>query len=282
MSKRRPLSLGFSPCPNDTFIFCKLVAESKAAFEPLFAPPHLEDVETLNLWAFDRRLDITKLSFHAVAHLLDSYCILSSGSALGRGCGPLLISRKKMSLSKLPGQKVAIPGRYTTAALLFRMFAPQCRNLVEMRFERIIEAVASGEVDAGVIIHESRFTYLQSGLVCLQDLGQWWEDSFEVPIPLGCIAARKDLGASVIEKAEQHIRASLLWARSHAADCYPYVKSYAQETEDTVIDQHIELYVNDLSLEIGAEGRQAVETFFDLGRRRGVLPHRSGSCFCSG
>lgn len=274
--------MGFSPCPNDTFIFCKLVAESKAAREPLFDHPYLEDVETLNQWAFDRRLAVTKLSFHAVAHLLDSYCILSSGSALGRGCGPLLISREEMSVPELSNKRVAIPGTYTTAALLFRMFSPQTVNLVEMRFERIIEAVASGEVDAGVIIHESRFTYLQSGLVCLQDLGQWWEDSFDVPIPLGCIAARKDLGAALIEAAEQEIRTSLVWARSHTADCYPFVKRYAQETDDTVIDQHIGLYVNDFSLDIGAEGRRAVKTFFELGRNRGVLPHWDGSPFCSG
>ncbi len=281
MNREQPLSLGYSPCPNDTFIFCRLVEEANKQQEPFFARPCLEDVETLNLWAFDRKLDVTKLSFHAAAHLLDSYCILSSGSALGRGCGPLMISRKEMSLTELAGKKIAIPGKYTTAALLFQMYSPQSRNLIEMRFEQIIEAVATGEVDAGVIIHESRFTYHQFGLICLQDLGQWWEESFDVPIPLGCIVARKSLGPTLIDEADRRIRTSLQWARANPGACYPYIKSYAQETEDTVIDQHIDLYVNEFSVDLGEEGREAVQTFFDQGRQRGVLPPFNGTVFCS-
>lgn len=280
MTIAEPLSLGFSPCPNDTFIFCRLVEEARNQQQPFFHQPYLEDVETLNLWAFDAKLDITKLSFHAVAHLLDSYCILNSGSALGRGCGPLLISREELSTPALKSKKIAIPGRYTTAALLFRMFSPESTDLVEMRFEQIIEAVASGQVDAGVIIHESRFTYHQSGLVCLQDLGQWWEDSFDAPLPLGCIAVKRNLEESLIVEIESRIEASLRWARSNPEACYPYIKHHAQETDDLVIDQHIGLYVNDFSLDLGEEGRQAVETFFELGRQRGVLPPWSGSAFC--
>ena len=280
MTIAEPLSLGFSPCPNDTFIFCRLVEEARNQQQPFFHQPYLEDVETLNLWAFDAKLDITKLSFHAVAHLLDSYCILNSGSALGRGCGPLLISREELSAPALKSKKIAIPGRYTTAALLFRMFSPESTDLVEMRFEQIIEAVASGQVDAGVIIHESRFTYRQSGLVCLQDLGQWWEDSFDAPLPLGCIAVKRNLEESLIVEIESRIEASLRWARSNPEACYPYIKHHAQETDDLVIDQHIGLYVNDFSLDLGEEGRRAVETFFELGRQRGVLPPWSGSAFC--
>ena len=281
MSVRQPLSLGYSPCPNDTFIFCRLVEELRGAAAPFFREPFLEDVETLNLWAFEGRLDITKLSFHAAAHLLDDYCILASGGALGRGCGPLLVARADIT-TDLSALKVAIPGRYTTAALLFQMFSPQSTDLVEMRFEQIIEAVASRQVDAGVIIHESRFTYGQSGLICLQDLGQWWEESFTAPIPLGCIAARKSLGPAVIAEAERRIRASLEWARSNPGRCYPYIKHCAQETDDLVIDQHIALYVNDFSLDIGEEGRRAVEIFFEQGRKRGVLPPGRGDAFCPG
>lgn len=281
MNNLEPLSIGFSPCPNDTFIFCRLVEEAQSQKHPFFDPPYLEDVETLNLWAFKRKLDVTKLSFHAVAHLLDSYCILNSGSALGRGCGPLLISREEVSVQALKNKKIAIPGRYTTAALLFRMFSPESTDLVEMRFEQIIESVASGKADAGVIIHESRFTYDQSGLVCLQDLGQWWEDAYDAPLPLGCIAVKRDLHVSLREEAERKIEASLKWARTNPDACYPYIKHYAQETNDEVIDQHIDLYVNDFSLNLGKEGRWAVETFLDEGRRRGVLPQYQGTVFCS-
>ena len=281
-STSSPLSLGYSPCPNDTFIFCRLVEELRQRQDPFFLEPVLEDVETLNLWAMEGRLDITKLSFHAAAHLLDSYCILSTGSALGRGCGPLLVGREQSGTTPLEKKRIAIPGRYTTAALLFQMYSPQTTDLVEMRFERIIDAVSSGEVDGGVIIHESRFTYRRFGLICLQDLGQWWEDVFNLPIPLGCIAAKKSLGDEVISEAERRIRKSLEWARSHPDQCYPYIKAYAQETEDAVIDQHIGLYVNDFSIDLGEEGRRAVGTFIEEGRRRNVLPHHPGPLFCRG
>lgn len=282
MTDNTPLSLGFSPCPNDTFIFCRLVEEATNEQQPMFSQPCLEDVETLNLWAFEHKLDVTKLSFHAVAHVLDSYCIINSGSALGRGCGPLLISREEVPKAELKDKKIAIPGNYTTAALLFRMFSPETTQLAEMRFEQIIEAVASGKVDGGVIIHESRFTYHQAGLVCLQDLGQWWEDGFDTPLPLGCIAVRRELEESRREEINNRIKTSLEWARTYPEACAPYIKEYAQETDDAVIAKHIGLYVNDFSLDLGVEGRRAVEMFLAEGRRRGVLPHYHGNAFCSG
>ncbi len=277
-----PLSIGFSPCPNDTFMFCHLVEELQRRQEPFFLEPVLEDIETLNLWALQGKLDVTKLSFHAAAYLLDSYCVLSAGSALGRGCGPLLIGRNEKDYADLSKKRVAVPGRYTTAALLFQMFSPETADLVEMRFEKIIDAVVSGTVDAGVIIHESRFTYGQFGLICLQDLRQWWEASFDLPIPLGCIAARKSLGDAMIGEVERRIKESLKRARSDPGHCYSYIKKHAQETEDTVIDQHIGLYVNDFSLDLGEEGRQAVATFIEEGRTRGILPHHHGPIFCRG
>lgn len=275
----KPLSLGFSPCPNDTFIFCSLVNEPAVDKDSFFAPPCLEDVETLNRWAFASRLDVTKLSFHAVGHLLDTYCILQSGSALGRGCGPLLVAAAGLSSKELAGRRVAIPGAYTTAALLFRMFLPECTELVEMRFEQIMPAVLNGEVAAGVIIHESRFTYQRLGLCCLQDLGQWWEQATGLPIPLGCIAARRELGRETIQEIDRRISRSLASAHTHPGKCMDYIRRYAQETEDAVIMKHIGLYVNDFSLDLGVEGRLAVETFLSRGREAGVLPAYSGTIF---
>ena len=275
-----PLTIGFSPCPNDTFIFNKLVHASPQPGEPLFAVPHLEDVETLNQWAFKQRLDITKLSYHAAGHLLDEYCLLPSGGALGRGCGPLLVSREDCHLRDLVGKRIAIPGRLTTAALLFRMFLPECTDLVEMRFEQIMDAVSSGEVGGGVIIHESRFTYQDRGLRCLQDLGQWWEDSSGMPIPLGCIAARRSLGSALIGAVDRQIKNSLCWAREHREEGFPYIKQHAQETETEVIRSHIHLYVNDFSYDLGEEGRRAVETLFARARQEKIIPCSTEHVFC--
>ncbi len=267
----KPISLGFSPCPNDTFIFDALVHD-KIENRLCFAPPFLEDVETLNNWAIQGRLDVTKLSFHALGYVLQDYCLLRAGSALGRGCGPLLVAAKPLDLRTDNALTVAIPGKYTTAALLFRMFAPQCTNLVEMRFEKIMESVAAGTVDAGVIIHESRFTYGEKGLVCLQDLGSWWEESSGFPIPLGCIAAKRSLGRQIIGEIEIAVRKSLQHAYKDPLGCLPYVRQYSQELDDKVVQDHIGLYVNDYSLDLGVEGTQAIDNFLRRGRQAGILP----------
>ena len=278
-----PLSLGFSPCPNDTFIFNHLVQSAEKEPVPMFEKPYLEDVETLNRLAFDRRLDVTKLSFHALGHVLDHYCVLQSGSALGRGCGPLLIvGPGNASLRDLTGKKVAIPGKYTTAALLFRMFLPACLDLVEMRFEQIIDSVQNGEVGAGVIIHESRFTYDKAGLICLQDLGQWWEEVSGLPIPLGCIAAKRSLGPERIAEIDRRIKESLEWAYGHPGEANEYILQHAQETDAEVIQRHIDLYVNDFSLNLGSEGRAAIEAFIDRGQAADILPSRKAGIFCTG
>ena len=275
-----PLTIGFSPCPNDTFIFNKLVHSAPQPGEPQFAAPHLEDVETLNQWAFEQRLDITKLSYHAAAHLLDDYCLLPSGGALGRGCGPLLVSREDYQVSDLVGKRIAIPGRLTTAALLFRLFLPECTDLVEMRFEQIMDAISSGEVGGGVIIHESRFTYQGRGLRCLQDLGQWWEKSSGMPIPLGCIGARRSLGSALIGAVDRQIKASLVWAREHREEGGAYIRHHAQETEMEVIRSHIDLYVNDFSYDLGDEGRRSVEALFARARQEEIIPRSTRQPFC--
>lgn len=274
------LSLGFSPCPNDTFIFSHLVHAGQQDVEPLFSQPCLEDVETLNRWAFEGRLDVTKLSYHALGHVLDEYCVLQSGSALGRGCGPLLIGDGSLSAGDLKGLKVAIPGAFTTAALLFRMFLPDCKDLVEMRFEQIIDSVRKRDVAAGVIIHESRFTYGQEGLVCLQDLGEWWEKVSGLPIPLGCIAARRSLGERTLATIDRYIRESLEHAWAHPDQSRDYICCHAQETDPEVIRSHIALYVNDFSHDLGTEGRAAIEAFIGRGRGAGILPESNLPIFC--
>lgn len=272
-----PLSLGYSPCPNDTYIFYALTHNRVELPGIELASPFLEDVETLNSWAIDKKLDITKLSFHALGYVLDEYCVLSAGSALGRGCGPLLVARPGFDTAALSDARIAIPGRLTTANLLFRMYSPLSSNLIEMRFDEIMKNVASGEVDAGVIIHESRFTYAEQGLVCLQDLGAWWEETSGHPIPLGCIAARRSLGKERIEQIDKGIHDSIVWADGHPHECIPYIQKYAQEMDQQVMQNHIGLYVNDYSKDLGTEGMAAIDSFLRLGRAAGILPVLPGN-----
>lgn len=266
-----PLSLGFSPCPNDTFIFHALV-HGQVADAPAFAPVLLEDVETLNTWALAGKLAVTKLSFHALGHVLDRYLLLTAGAALGRGCGPLLVARRPLPPEELPGLRIAIPGKLTTAALLLRLFAPTGAEPVVMRFDRIMPAVAAGEVDAGVIIHESRFTYQQHGLHLVRDLGAWWEETTGHPIPLGGIAVKRELGRERILAVEAAIRQSLRQARQAPERAMPYIRRHAGELADPVIRDHINLYVNDFSLNLGSEGRAAIGEFLLRARSAGIIP----------
>ncbi len=267
------LSIGYSPCPNDTFIFYALMHGEIPLRHIRFTPPLLEDVETLNQWAVSGRLDVTKLSFHAFGHVRDNYTMLNSGAALGRGCGPLLVTKADQHQQKSDpaAWRIAVPGRYTTAALLLRLFLPDHRKLVIMRFDEIMNAVATGRVDAGVIIHESRFTYQDYGLVCVRDLGAWWEEDTGLPIPLGCIAARKTLDQQAVEETEQAIAASIHWARQHQEQCASYIKEHAQELDEQVIAEHIKLYVNDFSIEMGEEGKSAVKELLRRGKEAGCF-----------
>jgi 1,4-dihydroxy-6-naphthoate synthase len=270
----RTTTIGYSPCPNDTFIFCGLVQGKIPLSHVCFAEPHLEDVETLNSWAMQSSLDVTKLSVHALGYLLDSYTLLDSGAALGRGCGPLLVTAQAtapQAKSDLAAWTIAIPGQYTTAALLLRLFLPKsCRTIV-MRFDQIMNAVVSGKVDAGVIIHESRFTYQEHGLLCVQDLGAWWEQETGLPLPLGCIAARKDLAAEVLRETEQAITESIRWGYAHQDECRSYIRQHAQEIDDKVLTSHINLYVNEFSLRLGEEGRAAIQELLRRGHAAGVF-----------
>ncbi len=264
------LSLGFSPCPNDTFIFHAMTHGLVSGEGLAFAEPLLADVESLNVWALEGRLDVTKLSFHALGHVLDRYVLLDAGSALGRGCGPLLVSRHgdQVDLAKAT---IAIPGRYTTAAMLLQLYAPCPVKTKVMVFDQIMAAVSRGEVDAGVIIHESRFTFQDHGLACIQDLGSWWEESTGHPIPLGGIAAKRSLGPEKIRQIEKTIADSVRYGFSHPHASQEYIRQHAQEMDAEVITNHIGLYVNAFSESLGDEGHSAVDFFLKLGREKGLF-----------
>lgn len=267
------LSLGYSPCPNDTFIFYALI-HGRIAAEGLSFRERLEDVETLNALARQGALDLTKVSYHALGHLRRDYALLRSGGALGRGCGPLVVARSMAAMDDLRSRRIAIPGLLTTANLLLQLHGSGFDNLVVLPFHRIMEAVVNGEVEAGVIIHESRFTYRDKGLVEILDLGAWWEEETGAPIPLGGILARRSLGAEVIARADRALRRSVEYALANPGEARAYIKAHAQELSDTVIDSHIALYVNKFSVDLGDEGIRAVETLFARAEARGILPRQ--------
>jgi 5,8-dihydroxy-2-naphthoate synthase len=268
---KQSLSLGYSPCPNDTFIFYALT-HGRVALPEFKIAERLEDVETLNQLARCGTLELTKISYHAFGHLRDRYVLLRSGGALGRGCGPLVIARQPGSMANLRGKTLAIPGELTTANLLLQLYAEGFEQVRAMPFDRIMPAVANGSVAAGVIIHESRFTYQQFGLHKIIDLGAWWEAETGSPIPLGGILARRDLGSETIRTVERAIAASLDYAWQHPEEPRNYIRQHAQELDDEVIDQHIGLYVNDFSRALGPEGVAAVTTLFEKAESRGLIP----------
>jgi 1,4-dihydroxy-6-naphthoate synthase len=267
----KTLSIGFSPCPNDTYIFCALVNGHIRLDDFKLQPVVLEDVETLNKWAMEGRLDITKLSFHAFGHVLENYAMLNAGSALGRGCGPLLVSNRAVASEDFADMTVAVPGRYTTAAMLLKLHSPVWKNVVTMRFDEIMPAIEASEVDCGVIIHESRFTYQERGLLLIADLGSWWEEISGHPIPLGGIAVKRSLGREIIAQIDHAVRASILWTNKNPLPCRPYIKKHAQELEDSVINDHIGLYVNRFSEDLGVEGMAAIEFFLKKGQEVGLF-----------
>jgi 1,4-dihydroxy-6-naphthoate synthase len=272
------LTLGFSPCPNDTFIFDALV-HRRVPCDGLAFKERLEDVETLNGLALSAVLDVSKVSYHLMGRILKDYLLLRSGGALGRGCGPLLVARQPLDPTRLDGLKIALPGRYTTAALLLRLFNPGLADFVYLPFDRIMPAVADGSVAAGVIIHESRFTFASHGLTKVIDLGEWWERETGHPIPLGGIAARRDLGRETLLALERGIARSVEHAFAHPAQARPYIRAHSQEMSDEVCDAHIGLYVNNFSHGLGAEGEGAVRLLLSRAAQAGIIPPYSESLF---
>ena len=262
--------LFFSPCPNDTFMFDAMVHQ-KIDTEGLEFETHLADVEALNHLAFDETAAITKLSFHAYAYVADKYKILSSGSALGYGNGPLLVSKRKIYPDELADAKIAIPGKYTTAALLLKIAFPQAKNFSEYLFSDIEDAVLSNEMDAGALIHEGRFTYEKKGLKLIADLGKLWEERTAQAIPLGCIAVSRKLDDATQQKIARVLRRSIEFAFQNPQESANFVKRHAQEMDAQVTAQHIQLYVTNYSIDLGNEGRKAVEIFFEEALKAGAI-----------
>ena len=266
------LTLGFSPCPNDCFMFDAIV-HRRIDLEGLAFDVVMADVEALNKAAFARTVDVTKLSYHAYAYCADGFALLDAGSALGRGCGPLLISKRPIGLDEVAAGalRIAIPGRFTTANLLLGLAFPSATTKVEMVFSAIESAVLDGEVDAGVIIHENRFTYEARGLRRVVDLGDHWERTTGAAIPLGAIAVRRDLPVDVQRAINRVMRASVEYAFAHPEASRAFVRAHAQEMADEVMAQHIALYVNDYSVDLGPDGRRAIEVLFARGVAAGVI-----------
>jgi len=258
------LTFGFTPCPNDAFAFHALVHGLVSA--PFEVEPVLLDIEELNRKAGAGDLQLTKLSFGAAAASGDRYRLLRSGAALGRGVGPLVVAREQSSLQEVTAGQVAVPGRETTAFALLRLAAPALGEAVEIRYDRILDAVVAGEVDAGLIIHESRFTYGEHGLVSVADLGEWWEGDTGLPVPLAGIFACDDLEPELVAEAESAIRASVEYAFANPEASRDYVRSLAHELSDEVCSAHIALYVNEHSVDIGEEGLAAIDRL--IGRAR--------------
>lgn len=270
-SNSKSIRLGISPCPNDTFMFHG-IATGRLTVEGYSIELELHDVETLNQMALDSRLDVSKLSAFAWLQVQERYQILNCGAALGYGCGPILIAKKPVDPSDLPNCRVALPGAWTTAHLLFRMWAPQVQNRYFVTYDRVFSEIDSGRADCGVIIHENRFTYEREGYQAVVDLGAWWETETGLPIPLGCIAARRDLGQENIGRMENLILQSIREAQADPQATLPYVRDYAQEMEEAVLWQHVQTFVNDFSLDLGARGRAALAALDNRARSAGVLP----------
>lgn len=264
------LSLGFSPCPNDTFIFDALL-HGRVDTEGLGFEPFIADVEALNRRAFAGDIAVTKLSYHAFAHLTHRYALLHAGSALGNNCGPLLVARAPMTDAQINAAAIAIPGKMTTAHLLFSLAYPNAPDKRETLFSEIEDAVLEGTVDAGLIIHENRFTYAQKGLVKLVDLGEYWETSTGLPIPLGGIVVNRDLAPEIQQKINRVLRRSVEYAFAHPAEVMPFVREHSQSMEDAVMQAHIQLYVTDYTVDLGEKGRNAVRQMFEIALEKGVI-----------
>lgn len=265
------LSLGFSPCPNDTFIFDALL-HGKIDTEGLIFKPVIEDVEALNQMAFRHELHITKLSYHAFAHLLPHYALLNAGSALGEKVGPLLIAKSTIEEAAINEAHIAIPGKFTTANFLLSLAFPKAQNRTEMLFSNIEQAVLEERVDAGLIIHENRFTYQEKGLVKLMDLGDYWATASGLPIPLGGIVVRRNLPSEIQQKIDRVLARSVAYALDHPDSPKAFVRQYAQEMEEAVMYKHISLYVNDYTRNLGERGRAAVQHLFKVAVDKGAMP----------
>lgn len=272
------ITLGFSPCPNDTFIFDALI-HHKIDTEGLDFDVVLADVEELNKKAFNNELDVTKLSYHAFGYLTNNYVLLTSGSALGKGCGPILVQNAKAKNIKIEEANIAIPGKMTTANFLLSLAHPEATNKTEILFSEIENAVLSGKVDAGLIIHENRFTYQEKGLKKIIDLGEYWEKSTGALIPLGGIVIKRNLPLALHLKVNRLIKKSIEYALANPQSPLQYMQQNAQEMDEKVMMQHVNLYVNQFSIDLGNEGKAAIEKMFSLAQQKGIIPKIINSLF---
>ena len=272
------IKLGFSPCPNDTFMFDALV-NKKIDNQGFELETTIADVEQLNKFAFDGGLDVTKISFHVYPYVSGQYQILRAGAALGKNNGPLLIGKSKVPAHKVDGLRIAIPGKYTTANLLMGIAFPNASNKKEYLFSDIEGAVLSGEVDAGLIIHENRFTYQSKGLEKICDLGEYWEQLTRLPIPLGGIAIKRSMQEPTKKRFNAVLAESIRFAFNNPLSSRSFVKQLSQELSDQVVEQHIGLYVNEFSLDLGELGMQSIEKLYHLAGERGIVPKIGGDIF---
>ncbi len=278
MDNEKPLTLAFSPCPNDTYIFAALANGLLEGAPPIRV--HLEDIENLNNSALQGNHELTKISYAVVPDLLDKYTLLRAGGALGHGCGPLLVARPGTgkTLADFKDKLIAIPGERTTAFMLLNLALGARPQTLAMRFDKIIESVAGGTVDAGLIIHESRFTYKESDLVSVADLGEWWEAETKMPVPLGAIMIRNDIAERAGE-INDAIRRSLKYARENEKEVMNYVSEHANAMDATVMRKHIETYVNEYSDDVGEDGIAAVKELFRRAREQGIIPEQVEAAF---
>jgi 1,4-dihydroxy-6-naphthoate synthase len=259
---QKPLRCACSPCPNDTFAFFYFAQQSHIQLD-------FHDIATLNQHAFSGNYDLIKVSFHAWLFLKKEYALLQVGSALGRGCGPLLVSRTPPPNAL---NQIAVPGEYTTAHLLLRLRYPKIKHRIQMPFYHIMDAVLEGRVDAGTLIHEGRFVFQKKGLHKLEDLGEWWEKTTGLPIPLGCVIVKKSLGTQRIAQLESQLRHSIEQAHKNPNPAVEYARRHAQELDESVLRKHIKTYVNHFTLHLGSEGNAAVQELEKRARAAGVVP----------
>jgi 1,4-dihydroxy-6-naphthoate synthase len=264
------LSIAYSPCPNDTYMLHALATGlvSRPGWQ---VRTSLHDVEQLNQLAQSQTYDITKLSFHGWLRVRSSYRLLHTGAALGFGCGPLLVAREQHSRERVADLRVVLPGELTTAHLLFQLWQPAAEHRLFAPYDQIFDMVEQGEADCGVVIHEGRFTYQQRGLCCLADLGEWWEDTTGLPIPLGCFAARRSLTDHLVAEVEACMTESIAHARANPTAPLTYMRHHAQELDDGVLAQHVETFVNDFSLCLGEQGLAAVDRLEEMAKATGVI-----------
>lgn len=265
------MTLGFSPCPNDTWIFEAMV-HKRIDTEGVEYEWFLADVEELNRRALDGSVDVTKMSYHAYAYTAGNYLLLDSGGALGRNNGPLVVSRRKIYPEELNETTIAIPGRYTTANMLFSIFWPEAKNKKEYLFSDIPDVVLSGEADAGLIIHETRFTYKKMGLQKIADTGEMWEGSTGMPVPLGGIVVNRNIDEETALKVDRTIKRSVEYANAHPEASYDFIRKHAKEIDAAVMRQHIELYVNRFTVSLGDEGRKAVNKMYEVASEKKIIP----------